>query len=133
LDLDGRHAAGLLFQPGAAGIDLGAGAAEHGYVIGVFTYGAAEDLNDPVTVWVRISRRAPYILMCYAPELHVLHGAADQGRLRTGRRANRDARHRRDGCSVWWANDQHRPTGVPSCPAGIEDGRDAADWTDARR
>lgn len=79
LDVDGHHAAGLLFRPGAAGLDSAAGGAERGYVIGVFAHGPT-GTKDPLTVWVKVSRKAPYILMRYVSGFHVLHGETDQER-----------------------------------------------------
>jgi len=80
LDMDGRYAAGLLFRPGAAGLDAAAGGAEHGYVVGVF---ARDDVgeDDPVTVWIRVSKRPTYVLMRWAPGLHGVYGSTDQERL----------------------------------------------------
>ncbi|MEH0819219.1 MULTISPECIES: hypothetical protein [unclassified Micromonospora] len=80
LDVDGRHAAGLLFRPGAAGLDASGGGADHGYVIGVFAHGAAGNPSGLVTVWVRISRKPPLVLMRHVSEFHVLRGVTDQER-----------------------------------------------------
>src|SRR5437868_267763 len=80
LDLDGRYATGLLFRPGAAGLDAAAGGAEHGYVVGIFTPDDA-GTEDPVTVWIRVSKRPAYVLMRWAPGLHGVSGTTDQERL----------------------------------------------------
>lgn len=80
LDLDGRHAVGLLFRPGAAGLDASAGAAEHGYIVGIFAHDDT-GTDDPITVWVRISKRPAHVLMRSAPGLHGVSSGTDQERL----------------------------------------------------
>lgn len=77
----GRHAAGLLFKPTAAGVAATAGyrPADHGYIVGVFA-----DRNSPdegqITVWMRVSLSAPYVLVRHAEGLRVAHGETDQER-----------------------------------------------------
>ncbi|MDF5754632.1 hypothetical protein [Spongiactinospora sp. TRM90649] len=80
LDLDGRYATNLLFRPGAAGLDTAVGGAEHGYVVGIFARDDA-GADDPVTVWIRVSKRPAYVLMRWAPGLHGVSGTTDQERL----------------------------------------------------
>lgn len=60
----GKDAAGLLFQPGAAGLDPSQQypAASHGYVIGVFADPRAADVTaGALTVWVRVATSSPYV------------------------------------------------------------------------
>ena len=54
----GQYATGLLYNP--PGLEHLAHAAEHGYVIGLFSQ-PGEPPTDLQTVWLRINRRAPYI------------------------------------------------------------------------
>jgi hypothetical protein len=82
LNVDGRHAAGLLFQPESAGAPDSSGSAGHGYVIGVFARGASGSEYDLMTVWIRISRKPneQHVLARYTHGLHVLHAETDQER-----------------------------------------------------
>jgi hypothetical protein len=60
----GKDASGLLFQPGAAGLDPSQQypAASHGYVVGVFADPVAEDpASGALTVWVRVATSSPYV------------------------------------------------------------------------
>lgn len=60
----GKDASGLLFQPGAAGLDPSQQypAANHGYVVGVFADpGAADITASALTVWVRVATSSPYV------------------------------------------------------------------------
>lgn len=60
----GKEAHGLLFQPGAAGLDPSQQypAASHGYVVGVFADPSAADVAaDALTVWVRVATSSPYV------------------------------------------------------------------------
>ncbi|HVU61244.1 MAG TPA: hypothetical protein VHD58_06270 [Mycobacteriales bacterium] len=60
----GKDASGLLFQPGAAGLDPSQQypAASHGYVIGVFADPDAADVTaGSLTVWVRVATSSPYV------------------------------------------------------------------------
>ena len=82
----GRDAAGLLFRPGAAGLDPGQQypAASHGYVIGVFAEpgsGAGGSRSDgALTVWVRVATSAPWVEARWAGGLVVpdADGEADR-------------------------------------------------------
>jgi hypothetical protein len=78
LDIDGRHASGLLFQPDAAGLDAASGRAPRGYVVGVFAAADLTDEQDFVTVWVRISRTPPFVQMRWNSGLVVVHRATEQ-------------------------------------------------------
>ena len=77
----GRHAAGLLFRPAAAGVADAAGyrPADHGYVVGVFADPDRPD-DGQITVWMRVSVSAPYVLVRHAEGLHVARGEGDQER-----------------------------------------------------
>ena len=56
-----QHAAELLFDPHTVdGDDQGADPVMHGYIAGLFA-SASEPLTDPITVWLRINRSAPYL------------------------------------------------------------------------
>ncbi|MEV4170232.1 hypothetical protein [Nonomuraea sp. NPDC049709] len=80
LDVDGRHAVELLFQPGAAGLDVSAGGANHGYIVGVFAGESPFRSTDLITVWVRISRTPAFVKMRWTRGLHVAEGGTDQER-----------------------------------------------------
>lgn len=60
----GKEAQGLLFQPGAAGLDPSQQypAASHGYVVGVFGDPSTTDVAaGALTVWVRVATSSPYV------------------------------------------------------------------------
>jgi hypothetical protein len=83
LDVNGgKHAAGLLFKPDSAGVDPAQEmpAAPYGYIVGVF--GArAEQLNDLLTVWVRVSSTSPYVEARWRDGLHVADADTDAERV----------------------------------------------------
>lgn len=76
----GKHAAGLLFKPAAAGVaDAAYRPADHGYVVGVFADPARPD-EGQLSVWMRVSVSAPYVQVRHFEGLHVAHGDGDQER-----------------------------------------------------
>lgn len=67
----------LLFDPRAVdGVSTGYDAADRGYVAGVFARGE----EDLVTVWLRISRSSPYVVVRWQEGVHLAPGATDQER-----------------------------------------------------
>lgn len=63
----GQHATTLLFNPEAVGAAAHlADSAEHGYIVGLFAL-PGEPPRDPLSVWLRINRAAPYLEVkaCY--------------------------------------------------------------------
>ena len=81
LDVNGGQlAAGLLFKPDAAGLEVSrVSPAPHGYIVGVFA-----DSTDPmgveiplVTVWVRLSTTSPYLQARWDTGLHVADADTD--------------------------------------------------------
>jgi hypothetical protein len=94
LDSDGgRFAAGLLFQPDAAGVSAEANysPADHGYIVGVFAEPVSEgwDAEDAlahleataITVWLRLSATPKYLRVRWALGLHVADGDTDLDRF----------------------------------------------------
>lgn len=94
LDSDGgRFAAGLLFQPDAAGVSAEANysPADHGYIVGVFAEPVPDgwDPEDAVahleataiTVWLRLSATPKYLRVRWALGLHVADGETDLDRF----------------------------------------------------
>ncbi|NYH55748.1 SepF-like predicted cell division protein (DUF552 family) [Nocardiopsis arvandica] len=81
LDSDGRDAAKLLFNPESAGSEGAGSAIDHGYIAGVF---ARPDDGDPLTVWMRIASRPPYIRVRWTEGLHVAQAATDEERALQG-------------------------------------------------
>jgi hypothetical protein len=81
LDVNGGQlAAGLLFKPDAAGLEVSrVSPAPHGYIVGVFA-----DSTDPMgleipllTVWVRLSTTSPYLQARWVTGLHVADADSD--------------------------------------------------------
>ncbi|MEU3228623.1 hypothetical protein [Nocardiopsis alba] len=81
LDNDGRDAAKLLFNPESAGSEGAGSAIDHGYIAGVF---ARPDDGDPLTVWMRVASRPPYIRVRWTEGLHVAEAATDEERALQG-------------------------------------------------
>lgn len=81
LDNDGRDAAKLLFNPESAGAEGAGSAIDHGYIAGVF---ARPDDGDPLTVWMRVASRPPYIRVRWTEGLHVAEAATDEERALQG-------------------------------------------------
>jgi hypothetical protein len=86
----GRSAAGLLFAPHAAGVNGEVfAAAEHGFIVGVFTDDAALDDVDrtaveasALTVWVRLSSTSPHLQVRWAEGVYVARAAVEDERYR---------------------------------------------------
>ncbi|MFG1924918.1 chromosome partitioning protein ParA [Cryptosporangium sp. NPDC048952] len=78
-----RESADLLFSAEIAAQEREYASADHGYVIGVF---ASRDAVDPgpsaLTVWLRISRETPHLLVRWTDGLHVPMGASEASRER---------------------------------------------------
>jgi hypothetical protein len=76
----GRRASGLLFEPATAGVaDAEYRGADHGYIVGVFAH-PGQPQDSQLTVWMRVSVSAPYILVRHTAGLRVAHGESDQER-----------------------------------------------------
>lgn len=78
LEKDGQFASKLLFSPEAAGFGTGFSGFDHGYIVGVFL---SEEGADPLTVWVRVGNRPPYVKMRWIHDLHVAHATTEQARI----------------------------------------------------
>ena len=94
LDSDGgRFAAGLLFQPDAAGVSAEANysPADHGYIVGVFAELVPDGLDPEqavahleataITVWLRLSATPKYLRVRWTLGLHVADGETDLDRF----------------------------------------------------
>ncbi|MGH3712042.1 MAG: hypothetical protein ACRDT4_01035 [Micromonosporaceae bacterium] len=70
-----RESADLLFSAEAAGQERDYASAEHGYLIGVFGYPSITGIDElaatAVTVWLRINRERPHVLVRWADGLHL--------------------------------------------------------------
>ncbi|WP_035856216.1 hypothetical protein [Cryptosporangium arvum] len=78
-----RESADLLFSAEIAAQEREYASADHGYVIGVFADREAEDPGpSALTVWLRISRDTPHVLVRWANGLHVPVGASEADRER---------------------------------------------------
>jgi hypothetical protein len=114
----GRYACGLLFKPSVGGVaDAQYRPADHGYIVGVFAdQGGA--LDGQLTVWMRVSLSAPYVLVRHTDGLHVAHGESDQERY-----------DRPTHCGMRWASPAH--SGRASSPAPCTATRPGASptWT----